>query len=336
MFRLNSVLSGKFFVNDYYTNTLCLVLLISDTPYGVTDEDWDKAWTKQDLLVILKQFVASNKAQAWAVCFWHTPQQSAMFLEALTEMGYTEATHLCWHKTDHTSQTHVGMHTSSWEMCTLAFFPARQKNSVNLSRDPRYRHNFIEHPTVSKKFKDANGVIANPCQKPEGVAQWIIGSVCMPGSTVLVVGPGAGGGEVVGAVLSGCHVVAVEKNQYQFQNLQANLLHIKEKMQQLQNAKQDEAGDEKNEIQESQEFSAGQQYSQSMGLPNHSAQVQLCASCGLDLKGEDFVCSVIECAEENPRFHEACIVIRGGVPFCVDCNRRALEDLSQADTQEND
>ena len=147
---------------------------------------------------------------------------------------------------------------------------------------------------------------------------------------------GAGGGEVVGAVLSGCHVVAVEKNQYQFQNLQANLLHIKEKMQQQQNAKQEAAGDEKNEIQESQEFSAGQQYSQSMGLPNHSAQVQLCASCGLDLKGEDCVCSVIECAEDNPRFHEACIVIRGGVPFCVDCNRTALDNLSQAATQEND
>jgi hypothetical protein len=228
------------------------------------------------------------------------------------------------------------MHTSSWEMCTLAFFPARQKNSVNLSRDPRYRHNFIEHPTVSKKFKDAHGVVANPCQKPEGVAQWIISSVCMPGSTVLVVGPGAGGGEVVGAVLSGCHVVAVEKNLYQFQNLQANLLHIKEKMQQAQNAKQEAVGDEKNEIPESQAFSAGLQYSQSMGQPNLLDKVPLCASCGLDLKGEEFVCSVEECAEGDPRFHEACTILREGARFCVDCNRRITDDASQADTQENE
>jgi hypothetical protein len=199
------------YITDDYFNTIFSVLLISDTPYGVTDEEWDKAWTRADLLLILKQFVASNKAQEWAVFFWHTPQQTAMFLEVLTEMGYTEATHLCWHKTDHTGQNAVAMHTSSWEMGTLAFFGGRQKNSINLSRDPRYRHNHIEHATVSKKFKDVNGVVANPCQKPEGVAQWIIGSVCMPGSTVLVVGPGAGGGEVVGSVLSGCHVVAVEK-----------------------------------------------------------------------------------------------------------------------------
>lgn len=68
--------------------------------------------------------------------------------------------------------------------------------------------------------------------------------VCVyAGSTVLVVGPGAGGGEVVRAVLSGCNVVAIEKNLYQFQNLQANLLGIKEKMAIAQNAKKEEADD---------------------------------------------------------------------------------------------
>jgi hypothetical protein len=147
-------------VTNNYCNTIHSVLLISDTPYGVTLEDWDKVWTKADILTILKQFVACNKAQEWSVAFWHTPQQTAVFLEALSEMGYTEPTHLCWHKTAHTSQTPVAMHTSSWEMLTLAFFPARQKNSVNLARDPRFRHNFIEYPAESKKFKDANGVVA--------------------------------------------------------------------------------------------------------------------------------------------------------------------------------
>ena len=214
LYWLITVSSFNFIIISYCLNTLCSVLLISDTPYGVTDEVWDKVWTKADLLLILKQFVASNKAQEWAVFFWHTPYQTAMFLDVLSEMGYTEAQQLFWHKTDQTIQTPVAMHTSSVEMGTLAFYPARQKNSVNLHRDPRYRHNHIEHPHVTRKFKDASGIVANPCQKPEGVAQWIIGSVCMPGSTVLVVGPGAGGGEVVGAVLSGCHAVAVEKNQY--------------------------------------------------------------------------------------------------------------------------
>jgi hypothetical protein len=310
-------------------------LLISDTPYGVTLEDWDKVWTKADILTILKQFVACNKAQEWSVAFWHTPQQTAVFLEALSEMGYTEPTHLCWHKTAHTSQTPVVMHTSSWEMLTLAFFPARQKNSVNLARDPRYRHNFIEYPAESKKFKDANGVVANPCQKPAEVAKWIISSVCMPGSTVLVVGPGAGGGEVVGAVLSGCNVVALEKNLYQFQNLQANLLGIKEKMEVAQKAKKEDAGDEKNEVLESQTFSGGHGYSQSMSQPNQPAQALQCASCGLDLDGADFVCSVPECAEDEPRFHEACTVVIDGVRKCMDCHRNAVDDASQAATQVN-
>ncbi len=157
-----------------------------------------------------------------------------------------------------------------------------------------------------------------------------------PGSTVLVVSPGAGGGEVVGVVLSGCHVVAVEKTQYQFQNLQANSLHIKEKFLQAQNAKEEAAAAEKEEVLDSQAFSAAQQYSQSSGLPNQPVQVQLCASCGLPLDGDGFVCSVLECAEENPRFHEACTVLRERARFCLDCNRTATDDASQAATQVSD
>ena len=50
----------------------------------------------------------------------------------------------------------------------------------------------------------------------------------MPGSTVLVLGPGAGGGEVLGALAKGCNVVAMEKNPYQFTNLHGNLLMVKQ------------------------------------------------------------------------------------------------------------
>ncbi len=151
----------------------------------------------------------------------------------------------------------------------------------------------------------------------------------------MVVGPGAGGGEVVGAVLSGCNVVALEKNLYQFQNLQANLLGIKEKMEVAQKAKKEEAEDDKNLVPESQSFSGGQGYSQSMSQPNQPAQVKQCASCGLDLHGDDFVCSVPECAEEEPRFHEACTVVIDGVRKCMDCHRTAVDDASQAATQVN-
>ena len=71
-------------------------------------------------------------------------------------------------------------------------------------------------------------------------------------------------------------------------------------------------------------------------MPNQPVQTPLCATCGLALDGEDFECSVIECAEGNPRFHEACTVLREGGRFCLDCNRTAIDDASQAATQEID
>ncbi len=41
-------------------------LVISDSPYEVTDENWDKAWSQNDLNVILKQVAAQNAEQSWA------------------------------------------------------------------------------------------------------------------------------------------------------------------------------------------------------------------------------------------------------------------------------
>ena len=106
-------------------------------------------------------------------------------------------------------------------------------------------------------------------------------------------------------------------------------------MAKAQLAKEEAAGDEKNEVLESQEFSAGPQYSQSAAMSNQPAKIELCASCGLGLDGESFVCSTVECAEDNPRFHQRCTFVRDGVRLCVDCNRNAVDDASQAATQEN-
>ena len=85
--------------------------------------------------------------------------------------------------------------------------------------------------------------------------------MCVPGSTVLVAGPGADGEEVLGAVLVGCHVVAVEKNRYQYEKLQAHLLKMKDDLQKIEEAKQKEKEDEvQDEVPESQGYSAGGQY----------------------------------------------------------------------------
>jgi hypothetical protein len=102
-----------------------------------------------------------------------------MFLKVLKYMQYKEFGQLFWHKTGHGSQTTVAMHTSSVKMGIIGYLSARAKNLVNLSEDPLYHHNFIEHAHVTRKFKAANGIGANPYQMPERVAQWISGAVCI-------------------------------------------------------------------------------------------------------------------------------------------------------------
>jgi len=73
-----------------------------------------------------------------------------------------------------------------------------------------------------------------------------------------------------------------------------------------------------------------------MGRPTKPVQAPICAHCGLPLDGEEFECVVPECADEKPKFHQACTVIREGVRICLDCNRNATDEASQAATQEID
>ena len=309
-------------------------MLISDAPYGVTDEPWDKAWSKDEVKTILKQFAAVNKAEEWSAFFFHPARQTDNYMTALEEMGYKDLITLYWHKTDHGSQTPVSMHTSSVELGTLAYFPARAKNSVNLDRDPKYRHNHLDYPQLTKKYKDEHGVVANPCQKPPQVGAWIIGSVCVPGSTVLVAGPGAGGGEVLGAVMVGCHVVAIEKNRYQFDKLQAHLFKTKDNLQKQDEVKHKKGKDaEVDQIPESQEYSAGVQYSQIGGDAQQDEKVPQCLTCGHDITHAPTPCTTKECMEMEAVFHESCTVLIDGVRICTDCDRARQDVASQAATQ---
>ena len=82
----------------------------------------------------------------------------------------------------------------------------------------------------------------------------------MPGSTVLVIGPGAGGGEVLGALAKGCNVVAVEKDEYQFNQLQCHLLQVKDQIRKAEAIAVKEQKGEDDGVNLSQFFPPGSQY----------------------------------------------------------------------------
>ena len=155
----------------------------------------------------------------------------------------------------------------------------------------------------------------------------------MPGSTVLVIGPGAGGGEVLGALSRGCNVVAVEKDEYQFNQLQAHLLQVKGILKkELQSAK---GGQDDGSSSLSQSFPPGSQYQPPPeAVEDGVEEIPKCLSCGMELLEDGVKCETEDCEDTGNLYHVACTVKVGERIVCRDCKRYQDEDdASQAATQ---
>ena len=205
--------------------TLLTDMVIFDSPYGVLDEDWDEQMTADDIETLLKQVDCVNASANYVFSVWHKPEDAKMWSHVLVERGFKNLSHFFWHKTAHYTPQNVRSYTNSVEMGTLAVAGNVQRVGWNMDKDPRKRHNFIEHPPVTKCHVDADNAIINPCQKPPAVNQWLISNHCGTGSTVLNIGSGAGG-EVFGALIAGCNVVGVEKDERQFRALQSVIVNV--------------------------------------------------------------------------------------------------------------
>ena len=200
-------------------------MVIFDSPYSVLGEKWDEQVTEEDVTNILKQVDCVNTEPDYVFAVWHKPEDTKMWRDAMEERGLKQFTSFYWHKSNHSTPQNVRSYTSSVEMGTLAICGNPMRVGWNMSKDPRQRHNFIEYPPVTKYHVDADDNKINPCQKPPAVNQWLISNHCGTGATVLNIGSGAGG-EVFGAMISGCNVVGVEKDERQFRSLQAVIVNV--------------------------------------------------------------------------------------------------------------
>ena len=155
----------------------------------------------------------------------------------------------------------------------------------------------------------------------------------MPGSTVLVIGPGAGGGEVLGALSRGCNVVAVEKDEYQFNQLQAHLLQVKAILKkELQSAK---GGQDDGSSSLSQSFHPGSQYQPPPeAVDEEVEEIPKCLSCGMAVSEGGVACESEDCDRSGNLYHVACTVKVGELTVCRDCKRYQDEEAAhEAETQ---
>jgi len=193
--------------------------VLADLPYGLTEEAWDRAPTQEGLDFLLSnvRLIASDPMGHY-IFLWHNYMHTAMVSQALTTAGYRHLTTFVWTKQ---SKTFVGDPTwfiPTFELATLGVMGDRKTLPRNLSTNPALRCTHFHGPTTTKFYCDADGKIVNLCEKPQWLSKEIFTRLTSPGDRVLVLGAGSGA-EVIAALDCGLHVVAVEKEERQYNSI---------------------------------------------------------------------------------------------------------------------
>lgn len=269
-------------------------------PYGLDLFTYDKQVSPQKLQEISKQFDAIQTGDSHIAVFMHKNTDSKMVEEVLMDRRYVQMVPFFWVKPGQTMAGPVKCYTPAAEIGTIGFHPERNKVAWNVSEDPTLRHNIISCPSVRTLARNNAGEFINITEKPPEISQWLVGNHCSVGSTVLVIGPGAGG-EVLGICAKGLNVVGVEVDAKMYQGLEyhlnARVAHQKSKM---------EEEEKKKKKQQHKEEKSGASASPSSLTDGAPFALRECTSCGekIDLDVPDLKC---ELCETSGFFHPNCL-----------------------------
>jgi hypothetical protein len=201
---------------------MCAGGMFADWPYGYNLFKYDLKLSKSFCTQVYQQFDAVRSNDNHVTVNFCSPQDLCMVSEVMKERKYSNVENLYWFKPGQTMTGTPKSYTPAVETGLIGFYPSSDDIPWYTSADPVKRHNVLHHPSVKTLAKNAVGGAINVTEKPPALAKWILGNHCEPGSTVLIVGAGAGG-DIVGAVQANLNVVAVEVDRMQFEALRAHL-----------------------------------------------------------------------------------------------------------------
>ena len=193
--------------------------MYNDAPFGFGLFPHDDQISVHTLTEQSKQFDAINTKgnHAWIVI--HKNDDTHIVKEAMTERNYQNLQQVFWYKPGHYVEGPVHRLTPAVsDVVTIGFLPSAADIIWNVSDNPRERHNFISIPSVLSLAKDSSGNIINETEKPPALAAFLCGMFCQKGSTILVIGTGAGGC-VKGMLEAGFNVIGVENDEKQYNQL---------------------------------------------------------------------------------------------------------------------
>ena len=175
----------------------------------------------EELGKLLEGFKFATNAPVHTIIMWVEIGQLGAIRALLQspEQGYVNVQPVCWYQPDKNVAGPVYRRTPAVEVFLVAHKGPHSGFGAqfNLSKDPVKRHNQIIGPSRRVLTKDpATGQPINIHEKPDWLAEAILGDYSRPGQWIFVGGFGAGG-DVRGALGAGLNVVAIENDPNQFQ-----------------------------------------------------------------------------------------------------------------------
>jgi hypothetical protein len=191
-----------------------------DPPFGIGIATWDgkdMVMNGAKLEILLRQVQAVNSADdVFIVCYYNLTYH-AEFMTVLKSCGFEALTNLFLYKA---GQNYVGKdnYVHATDTVIIGQAPKRSKGCWDLDKNPLLRHNTICVPNLTVKQQHADGTPVNVHEKHPAVAKGLLEAHSLPGSTVLIPFAGAGS-EVIGAIMAGRNVIALENDPVQFRAL---------------------------------------------------------------------------------------------------------------------
>ena len=296
-------------------------LVYFDAPQNILNNvvDWEYQLDDTFLNKLFKQVNAVDTGDWQVFVIMHKFTDSKLVHDSLKTNGYQQMQPIFWYKTpEHKGSGPVSSYTSAVECGTIGFKPHAAKCGFFMSTDPRKRHNHFTHKSVTSYFKDTDGNVANPTEKPPELMQWLCNNHLGPSSNVLIIGPGSGA-DIIGAARACCNVVAVENNQRQFECSQIRLIDYVDTEYKAMCAAVDRENGE-SDANSQQQYATLQNPSTVFNSQPGTGEV-VCLACanviepgGLDPSRVCFNCSV-----QGP-LHEGCCSVTDKGYLCSTCN----------------
>ena len=186
--------------------------VIIDQPYGLGREEWDKAWSAEEVTQLFKQMDACTQNDKYWVAMYSNHWLLGQTMSCMEKHGFLNVSYLVWWKNNFNidNAPHLVFAT---EFVVMGWRSGVKGTPSFLDPNPSKRHNMIIGHQ-QRHFHMKNGQAINPYQKPVYLAYSICKTFSDPASTIVVVGSGAGG-DIEGAVAAGMSVIAFEKDRFQ-------------------------------------------------------------------------------------------------------------------------